>query len=91
MRAAPERVQCVRVLAATANKPPCWIRVPYIALAYRAGPRAAWQRLAGPECPSNTTPRRPVPQRCFDCESLGTTYYLPQFSVFVCTTCSGFQ
>lgn len=30
-------------------------------------------------------------KRCFDCEALGTTYYLPQFSVFVCTTCSGFQ
>jgi hypothetical protein len=33
----------------------------------------------------------PANKRCFDCESLGTTYYLPQFSVFVCTACSGFQ
>jgi hypothetical protein len=33
----------------------------------------------------------PDNKRCFDCESLGTTYYVPQFSVFVCTDCSGFQ
>jgi hypothetical protein len=33
----------------------------------------------------------PDNKRCFDCESLGTTYYLPQFSVFVCTACSGSQ
>lgn len=33
----------------------------------------------------------PDNKRCFDCEALGTTYYLPSFSVFVCTTCSGFQ
>ncbi len=33
----------------------------------------------------------PDNKRCFDCQSLGTTYYIPQFSVFVCTTCSGVQ
>ena len=30
-------------------------------------------------------------KRCFDCEAVGSTYYLPQFGIFVCTTCSGFQ
>ena len=33
----------------------------------------------------------PANKRCFDCESLGTTYVLPQYSLWVCTTCSGFQ
>eukprot|EP00878_Enallax_costatus_P021129 GHUV01022362.1.p1 GENE.GHUV01022362.1~~GHUV01022362.1.p1 ORF type:complete len:252 (+),score=68.62 GHUV01022362.1:111-866(+) len=31
----------------------------------------------------------PDNKRCFNCESLGTTYYVPQFSIFVCTSCSG--
>eukprot|EP00877_Chromochloris_zofingiensis_P004482 jgi/Chrzof1/14034/Cz08g22020.t1 len=31
----------------------------------------------------------PDNKRCFNCESLGTTYYVPQFSMFVCTQCSG--
>eukprot|EP00879_Flechtneria_rotunda_P009785 GHRR01010235.1.p1 GENE.GHRR01010235.1~~GHRR01010235.1.p1 ORF type:complete len:141 (+),score=25.00 GHRR01010235.1:58-480(+) len=31
----------------------------------------------------------PDNKRCFNCETLGTTYYVPQFSIFVCTQCSG--
>ncbi|WIA37933.1 hypothetical protein OEZ86_001310 [Tetradesmus obliquus] len=31
----------------------------------------------------------PDNKRCFNCESLGTTYYVPQYSIFVCTQCSG--
>lgn len=33
----------------------------------------------------------PENKRCFHCESLGTTYCVPAFSIFVCTTCSGIQ
>lgn len=28
-------------------------------------------------------------RRCFNCESLGTTYVVPQYRIFVCTSCSG--
>ena len=30
-------------------------------------------------------------KRCFNCDSLGTTYTVPQFNIFVCTDCSGVQ
>lgn len=33
----------------------------------------------------------PDNKRCFNCDSLGTTYCVPAFSIFVCTTCSGIQ
>jgi hypothetical protein len=31
----------------------------------------------------------PDNKRCWDCETLGTTYYVPQLSIFVCMQCSG--
>lgn len=33
----------------------------------------------------------PDNKRCWDCEALGTTYYVPAYGIYVCTTCSGFQ
>jgi hypothetical protein len=71
--------------------------LPYT-LPHRLGGRATAQQIAMAAFAARKAADRlkelralPDNKRCFDCESLGTTYYVPAFGVFVCTACSGFQ